>query len=129
MRVLLDTHVLLWVLAEPGRLPDWARTLIESPETEVLFSAVSIWEIAIKSQLLRQAFGVDAATIAEVARGPGFLELPVTSSHAARVARLEMHHRDPFDRLLVSQAIDEPARLLTADKTLQAYARELVELI
>ena len=129
MRLLLDTHILLWSLADPRRLPDSAREAIETGENEVLFSAASIWEIAIKAQLLRAEFGVDTATIIGAARETRFTELALGAEHAAAVAALPPHHKDPFDRLLVVQAFTEPARLVTADKTLTAYSNDLVWLV
>jgi PIN domain nuclease of toxin-antitoxin system len=129
MRLLLDTHVLLWALAGSKRLSDEARELIESSDNEVLFSAASIWEIAIKTQILRAELGVDAETIIAAARNTDFTELAVSAEHAAGVAALPVHHKDPFDRLLMSQAITEPARLVTADRALAAYSRDLVMLI
>jgi PIN domain nuclease of toxin-antitoxin system len=129
MRLLLDTHILLWSLADPRRLSEAARDAIEADENEVLFSAVSIWEIAIKAEALRAEFGVDPATIIGAARESRFDELPITAEHAAAVAALPPHHKDPFDRLLVAQALTEPARLLTADKALSAYSNDLVWLV
>lgn len=129
MRLLLDTHVLLWALAEPRRLPGAARDAIEAGDNEVLFSAASIWEIAIKSEVLRAGFGVDTATIIGAAKDMRFDELAIGAGHAAAVAALPPHHKDPFDRLLVAQALTEPARLVTADKALAAYSNDLVWLI
>lgn len=129
MRLLLDTHVLLWSLADPRRLPESARDAIETGDNEILFSAASIWEVAIKSQLLRAEFGVDAATIIDAARETRFTELPISAQHAAAIATLPLHHKDPFDRLLIGQALTEPARLVTADKALVAYSNDLVWLI
>lgn len=126
MRLLIDTHVLLWAAAEPERLPASFREALESPENEVLFSAASIWELAIKMQIGRLSPGLPLEEIARTAVERGFAELPVTAAHAAGVARLPMHHRDPFDRLLIAQAIHEPARLLTVDRTLAKYS-DLVE--
>jgi PIN domain nuclease of toxin-antitoxin system len=129
MRLLLDTHILLRSLADPRRLSEAARDAIEADENEVLFSAVSIWEIAIKAEALRAEFGVDTATIIGAARESRFDELPITAEHAAAVAALPPHHKDPFDRLLVAQALTEPALLLTADKALAAYSNDLVWLV
>ena len=129
MRLLLDTHILLWSLADPRRLPDAARDAIEAGENEILFSAASIWEIAIKSQVLRIEFGVDASTIVHAAREMRFDELAISAEHAAAVAALPPHHKDPFDRLLIGQALTEPARLVTADKALAVYSNDLVWLI
>lgn len=128
MRVLLDTHVLLWALAEQDRLDPATRALLEDAETDVLFSAASIWEIAIKARLGRPDFAARPQEIARAARETGFEELPVRAAAAALIADLPLHHRDPFDRLLVAQAITEPVRLYTADPLLPPYS-ELVTLI
>jgi PIN domain nuclease of toxin-antitoxin system len=126
MRILLDTHVLLWALGERRRLDRPTLTAIESEANEVFFSAASIWEIAIKSALGKADFGVQPKEIAATARGAGLHELPVHSGAASRVAELPMLHRDPFDRLLIAQAIEEPAILYTADDLLTRYS-ELVQ--
>jgi PIN domain nuclease of toxin-antitoxin system len=122
MRVLLDTHVLLWALAEPGGLDPETRATIEDSEVDVLFSAASIWEIAIKAALGRSGFAFDPAEIAHTALDTGFTELPVRANAAAYVSRLPLLHRDPFDRVLVAQAILEPAALYTADPQLTPYS-------
>ena len=128
MRLLLDTHVLLWALADPARLPAKICDLVEDTSNEVLFSAASIWEIAIKSGLGRVDFAVRPSEIARAARETGFVELTVDADVAARVADLPPLHRDPFDRLLVAQAMAGPLRLCTADPLLPPYS-ELVMLI
>ena len=128
MRVLVDTQVLLWALAEADRIPRRARDSLESPDNLVLFSAASIWEIAIKVQIGRLSLPINPADLAAACGAMGFEELPVTAAHAAGVANLPRHHRDPFDRLLISQAILEPARLLTADRQLVRYS-DLVDLL
>jgi PIN domain nuclease of toxin-antitoxin system len=128
VRLLVDTHILLWALAEPARLPHACRAQLQDGANEVMFSAASIWEIAIKEQMGRVRLGVSPADIAEAAATMGFRELLVTSTHAAGVARLPMHHRDPFDRLLVAQALSEPARLVTADRALAVYS-DLVQVV
>jgi len=128
MHLLVDTHVLLWAIAEPQKLPRGSQAKLEAAENEVLFSAASIWELAIKLQIGRLVLPVELEDIIEAAKTMGFAELPVSAAHAARVRRLPLYHRDPFDRLLVAQAIYEPARLLTADRTLGQYSN-LVEVI
>ena len=128
MRLLLDTHLLLWAVSEPARLDEATRELIEDAANEVLFSAASIWEIATKARLGRADFAIRPEQVASAARLTGFMELPVSADAAARVVDLPMHHRDPFDRLLVAQAMSEPARLYTADPLLSPYS-ELVQLI
>ncbi len=125
MRLLLDTHVFLWAVADSRKLGAAARRLIEEAD-EVSVSAASIWEIAIKSRLGKLAG--DAESLAAAIDDSGFAELPVTGRHAAAVARLPLHHADPFDRLLVAQALTEPLILVTADKTLARYG-ELVRVI
>lgn len=126
MRLLLDTHILLWALDTPDRLPQSLRMQLESPSVEVCFSAASIWEIAIKSALGKVKFHFSAIEIAEGAKLTGFVEIPVSSEHAAGVARLPMIHTDPFDRLLIAQTLALPARFVTADTTLAGYS-ELVD--
>src|SRR5208282_6275118 len=122
MRILLDTNLLLWVLGDRQRLDPSTLSALESDENDVLFSAASIWEIAIKAALRRYDFGVRPNEITDTALAAGFIELPVRSTVAARVADLPLIHRDPFDRLLVAQAIAEPAILFTADRQLVAYS-------
>ena len=122
MRVLLDTHVLLWALAEPTMMDAQTRAAIEAGDNEVLFSAGSIWEISIKAGLGRLDFAFEAADIARAALDTGFTELAVRANAAALVGRLPSLHRDPFDRLLVAQAIVEPATLYTADPQLVPYS-------
>jgi len=128
VRLLVDTHILLWVLAEPGKIPRSFRSQLESAGNDALFSAASIWELAIKQQIGRIELPVTPEEIVAAVRRAGFAELPVTALHAAGVQRLPRHHRDPFDRLLIAQAIHEPARLFTADRILRRYS-ELVEVI
>jgi PIN domain nuclease of toxin-antitoxin system len=128
LRILLDTHVLVWALDQPTRLPSDVREALESSENEVLFSVASIWELAIKSALGRPDFRYTPAEILESALETGFIEVPITSAAAVKVASLPLHHRDPFDRLLVAQAMIEPALLYTADPQLEPYS-ELVRRI
>lgn len=125
MRLLLDTHVLLWALSAPKHLSKKARSEIENPANDVMFSAASIWEIAIKWTLKKSDFWVTPGEILAAAIESGFRELPVRSTAAAHVAALPAHHRDPFDRLLIAQAVTEPAILYTADPQLEIYS-ELV---
>jgi PIN domain nuclease of toxin-antitoxin system len=126
MRLLLDTHILLWALIEPGRLDSDLRDILESPEHTVLFSAASVWEMSIKAALGRADFKVAPNRIVAEALDVGFEELPVRSAAALAVATLPHHHRDPFDRLLVAQAMTEPARLYTADAALAVYSELVV---
>jgi PIN domain nuclease of toxin-antitoxin system len=127
MRILLDTHVLLWAISTPERLSGETLSAIENAES-IFFSAASIWEIAIKAGLGYAGFTARPEEVAEEALDIGFVELPVQSSIAARVMTLPRLHRDPFDRLLVVQAMALPAILFTADRHLPAYT-ELVQLV
>jgi PIN domain nuclease of toxin-antitoxin system len=102
------------------------RSILEDPAQDVLFSAASLWEVAIKSALGRADFKVDPNEILAAAIETGFGELPVRSAAALKVATLPLHHRDPFDRLLVAQALTEPARLYTADAALEPYSELVV---
>ncbi len=117
MRLLLDTHLLLWALGSPSRLSPEVREQLDA--AEVFVSAASIWEISIKSSLGK--LEADPARVLSALAPAGFALLPVHGEHAAMVARLPPIHRDPFDRLLVAQAISEPMRLFTRDAPLRAY--------
>lgn len=128
MRVILDTHILIWALAEPERLSDPVRQLIQNAQTRVLFSTVSIWEIGIKAAMLKPAFIWKPETILDEAKAIGFEECVISSAAAIAAAALPKHHGDPFDRLLIGQALQEPARLITADKILGRYS-ELVDVM
>lgn len=119
MRLLLDTHVFLWAVAGSPLLAPATRRVIESADA-VFVSAASIWEVAIKARLGKIQADPDELTAAIDASG--FVELPIRAIHAAGVARLALHHNDPFDRLLIAQAVAEPLKLLTADATLARYS-------
>jgi len=118
---LLDTHVLLWAAGTPERLPGDARAMIESPGTKLIFSAASLWEVAIKSGLGRPDFRVDPRLLRRGLLENDFTELPVTGAHAVAVELLPPIHRDPFDRILVAQAQVEGITLLTADEVVGRY--------
>ena len=121
MSFLLDTHLLLWAAGLPARLPSVARALLEEPKSEPVFSAASLWEIAIKSGLGRADFHVDPRLLRRGLLENGYTELPVTGSHAVAVDLLPAIHRDPFDRMLVAQAQIEGLTLLTADPVVGRY--------
>ena len=121
MRLLLDTHVVLWTLDDSPRLGPRARELMTARGAECFVSAVSFWEIAIKASLRRRDFRVDADRLIEACLAAGLRLLPFAPAHAVRVARLPRHHADPFDRALVAQALVEPLTLLTRDATLAPY--------
>ena len=122
MKVLLDTHVLIWALAEPGKLSETGRLAIEEPQNEIIFSAASIWEIALKKRLGRVDFAFPPHQIAKAAKESGFFELPVFANAAALVEQLPLHHRDPLDHLLIAPAMSEPARLFTVDPLFTRYS-------
>lgn len=120
MRVLLDTHVALWAVAGSTHLSRPAEQAIVDAD-EVWVSAASVWEIAIKHALGRGDMPVTAEQAVQAFHDAGYSLLHVTAEHAAYVERLPVHHKDPFDRLLVAQAVTEPLVLLTADQALCAY--------
>ena len=121
MKLLLDTHVLLWAAGTPRRLPRAARVLLEDGANELLFSAASLWEVAIKQQLGREDFRADARLLRRGLLDNGYTELPVTSAHAVALDLLPPLHKDPFDRMLIAQAVVEGIMLLTADANLARY--------
>jgi PIN domain nuclease of toxin-antitoxin system len=121
VKLLLDTHLLLWAATQPGRLPPKARKLIDHPGHDLIFSAASFWEIAIKNGLARADFEVDARLLRRGLLDNGYSELPVTSDHALAVNLLPPIHRDPFDRILVAQAMVEGIMLLTSDPLVAKY--------
>ena len=121
MRILLDTHVFLWMLDDSPKLPRSARALLTEPGNECFVSAVSFWEIAIKAALRRKDFLVETDALVRAADVAGLNHLPFVAAHAVHVAQLPLHHPDPFDRALIAQAISEPLTLLTNDKLLARY--------
>jgi PIN domain nuclease of toxin-antitoxin system len=121
VKLLLDTHLLLWAAESVRRIPRSARPLISDPDNELLFSAASIWEIATKSTLKRPDFQVDARTLRRGLIDNGYIELPVLSEHAVAIDALPSIHKDPFDRLLIAQAAVEGITLLTDDATVARY--------
>jgi PIN domain nuclease of toxin-antitoxin system len=128
MRLLVDTHLLLWAAASSRRLPQEARRLLEDPENEVFYSAASLWEIAIKAALRRPDFRADVARLRPALVEMGFVELQVSGAHAERLARLPPLHKDPFDRMLVAQSLSEPLVLVTNDAVLEDYG-EVVRVV
>jgi PIN domain nuclease of toxin-antitoxin system len=121
MKFLLDTHLLLWAAGQPNRLSASARKLIDTPTNELLFSAASIWEVAIKRGLGRSDFQADPRLLRRGLLDNGYSELPVLSDHVVAIDTLPPIHKDPFDRLLVSQATVEGITLLTADSMVARY--------
>lgn len=121
MNLLLDTHLLLWAAAGSSHLPEAAKKLIEDFDNALYFSAASVWEIAIKRSLGRDDFSVDPRLFKRGLLDNGYLEIPLTSEHAITVDSLPMHHRDPFDRILIAQSINEGVLLLTSDSHIGKY--------
>jgi PIN domain nuclease of toxin-antitoxin system len=121
MKLLLDTHLLLWAAGEPRRLSKQARALINSPGNELLFSAASLWEVAIKRGLGREDFKVDARLLRRGLLDNGYGELPIMSDHVVAIDGLPPTHKDPFDRILVAQATVEGITLLTIDSLVSQY--------
>lgn len=121
MRLLLDTHVLIWLALEPSKLSRDSLALLEDSRNEMLFSAVSIWEIAIKHALKKPDFRVDPRDMRQACLDNSIREIAMTSDHAIVVGTLPLIHRDPFDRLLVAQAVVEAAELVTRDRTIARY--------
>jgi PIN domain nuclease of toxin-antitoxin system len=118
---LLDTHILLWSLVDPDKLPAPMRRIVEDTGNRVWFSAASIWEIAIKHSMAKADFTVESATIWKAARETGLEELAVTAEHAVGVDALPWLHKDPFDRILVAQARAAGLKLLSVDPEVNAY--------
>lgn len=121
MNLLLDTHVALWAITDNPSLSVKARELILAPRSTIWVSAVSVWEIAIKHSLGRGDIPVSGQAALQYFQQAGYRFLAVEPEHAAAVEGLPNHHQDPFDRLLVAQALVEPMRLITHDTTLARY--------
>lgn len=129
MKLLLDTHVAIWSLTDDARLGRRAREMIAAPDNEVLVSVISVWEIAIKRGLVRSgptAMPIAAREAIGLLEDAGYALLQITAEHAAAVEDLPRLRGDPFDRLLVAQAVTIPARLLTYDPVLEGYSELVV---
>lgn len=126
MRLLLDTHIALWAITDSPALPTGARRYILAPHNEVYVSAASIWEISIKHGLGRGNMPISGGEAAVFFTQAGYMTLDISSLHAVLVESLPFHHADPFDRMLVAQALSEPMRLLTHDKMLSAYSDTVI---
>ena len=122
MKLLLDTHLMLWAAGNPDRLPAAARRLLDDPQNEPIFSSASLWEVAIKHGLGRRGdFRVDARLLRRGLLDNGYDELPIASEHAVALDSLPPIHKDPFDRILVAQSMVEGIILLTADPLVAQY--------
>ena len=128
MKLLLDTHVLLWAAAQPERLPAKVRRLLNDEQNQLLFSAASLWEIAIKRGLRRKDFQVDPRLLRRGLLDNGYHELPILSDHVVAIDGLPTIHKDPFDRLLVAQAMVEGVTLLTLDPIVAEYPGPIREI-
>ena len=121
MKLLLDTHLLLWASGEPKKLSITARKLISDTDNELMFSAASVWEVAIKRALGRADFAVDSRLFRRGLLDNGYVELPVFSAHAVAIEALPPIHKDPFDRLIIAQSLVEGIELITSDATVAQY--------
>jgi PIN domain nuclease of toxin-antitoxin system len=121
LKLLLDTHLLLWAAGEPEKLSPEATQLLLDPDNELVFSAASLWEIGIKRALGRADFQVDPRRLWRMLLASGYRELPITSEHTLAIGELPPLHKDPFDRVLVAQARVESMVLLTADGVVVEY--------
>ncbi len=125
MKLLLDTHLLLWAAGQPDRLSKTARELIEAADNELIFSTASLWEIVIKRGLGREDFQVDARLLRRGLLDNGYRELPIGSEHVVAIDTLPPLHKDPFDRILIAQALVEGITLLTTAETVARYPAPL----
>ncbi len=121
MRLLIDTHLLLWAAGQPDRLSAEASGLLQDPVHDLIYSVASLWEITIKRGLGRPDFRVEPRVLRRGLRDHGYNELPITADHALAVDLLPAIHRDPFDRILVAQAMIEGITLLTSDPLVASY--------
>lgn len=121
MRLLLDTHIALWAITDSPKLSKQAKELILDPASEIFVSAASIWEIAIKHSLNRGNMPVSSSEAMRYFTEAGYTLLPINPTHAAATETLPMHHADPFDRMLIAQAMTEPLRLVTHDNIVAMY--------
>lgn len=122
MKLLLDTHLLLWATGQPERLSATACSLLDDEDNTLLFSAASLWEVTIKNDLGRADFRVDPRLLRRGLLDNGYLELPITHQHVLSLKGLEPHHRDPFDRILIAQSVAEGITLVTTDPVVAQYA-------
>jgi PIN domain nuclease of toxin-antitoxin system len=125
LRILLDTQIVLWLAAEPEKLPRGGAELLANPDAEIAFSVVNLWEIAVKRSLRRPTFQINPRRLRERMIATDFMELAVTGDHALEVEHLPPIHRDPFDRILVAQALHEGLTLLTTDRLLDGYPGDI----
>lgn len=127
MNLLLDTHIALWAITDSPKLPQQARDLIQSRKTTVWVSAASIWEIAIKHSLGRGEMPVSSKDVVGYFQKSGYRILSIEIEHIVAVEDLPTHHQDPFDRILVAQALVEPMRLMTHDSMVALYSDTIIK--
>jgi PIN domain nuclease of toxin-antitoxin system len=121
MKLLFDTHLLMWAVDDSPRLPKAVAQLIDDTKNELIFSVASVWEIAIKHGVGRDIVSVDPRRLRRSLLDNGYSELPITSEHAVAIDALPAFHKDPFDRILIAQATVEGITLLTVDKVVARY--------
>ncbi|MDY0301416.1 MAG: type II toxin-antitoxin system VapC family toxin [Trichlorobacter sp.] len=126
MKLLLDTHIALWAISDDSRLSGHARYLITSPDNHVFVSAASVWEISIKYSLARSNMPISGAEALGYFKQSGYQLLPITPEHTVIVEQLPLLHSDPFDRILLAQALHEPLRLITHDATVASYNETVI---
>src|SRR5471030_1071282 len=123
MKLLLDTHVLVWAATGDAKLSGKAAQLIDDEANSLYFSAASIWELTIQGA---ERTGINPALLRKELIDAGYLEIPITSAHALTVGNLPNHHRDPFDRIMVAQALAEGVSLVTHDSAMHAYPHTII---
>jgi PIN domain nuclease of toxin-antitoxin system len=127
MKVLLDTHAFLWAITDDPQLSERARNILESGRNELFVSVVSLWEILVKVQIAKLPLPRPVGRYLQQQLATATMQvLPVTFSHVLQLEQLPLHHRDPFDRFLVAQSIDEDLAILTADPALKSYPAKLI---
>jgi len=121
LKLLLDTHIILWLAGTPEKLSKSTNALLQASDNSLFFSAASIWEIVIKLGLGRKDFKVDPSRLRKMLTQNGYAELPITAEHALKIESLPALHKDPFDRMLLAQARAEGMMLLTVDPLIAQY--------
>jgi len=124
MKLLLDTHTFIWFVENDKQLPIKSKRLIENSENEIFLSIASLWEIAIKLQLKKLELSVSLEKVMELAALNGFIFLPILPEHIIALTKLEFFHRDPFDRIIIAQSINEQQTIITKDKVFDDYGIE-----
>jgi PIN domain nuclease of toxin-antitoxin system len=128
LNLLLDTHIALWAITDSPKLPEKARELIQATKSTVWVSIASVWEIAIKHSLGRGDMPISSQEALHYFQGAGYRLLAIEPEHVLAIEGLAPHHRDPFDRLLIAQALVEPMRLITHDALVALYSDTIIEI-